>query len=401
MAVIVDQKRLGGGSHSTVGTITDIYTRAAPAVLARGQAARRATRTRSRSTTRRACARSATASGKKLGVVSDDFLDMSQVAQRRRGAGAVLRRLGRACATRLRGFFDNDKKLANFTKEEMDLLLHGKDRKFKMKFGERRDQRHLRGHHREVSSARTSAATSRRSRERTQKAVDAVPEPCGPARRARARASARRRSRQDQRPQHRRAVGDGDRRPDAGRAARSTSPMAGADRERRSSSGCRHVVDIGLEYLSLNRETDTLSGGESQRVKMVKHLGSSLVDVMYIFDEPSVGLHPRDVHRLNELLGKLRDKGNTVLVVEHDPDVIEVADHIVDVGPQRGQRRRDDRLRGQLRRAAARRHADRPPSAAGAADQRRTCASPPASCPSRTPARTTCRTSASTSRRAC
>ena len=117
----------------------------------------------------------------------------------------------------------------------------------------------------------------------------------------------------------------------------------------------QHVVDIGLDYLSLNRETDTLSGGESQRVKMVKHLGSSLMDVMYIFDEPSVGLHPRDVHRLNELLQKLRDKGNTVLVVEHDPDVIKVADHVVDVGPQRRQRRRADRLRGQLRRPAARR----------------------------------------------
>ena len=78
------------------------------------------------------------------------------------------------------------------------------------------------------------------------------------------------------------------------------------------------MVGIGLEYLSLNRETDTLSGGESQRVRMVKHLGSSLVDVLYIFDEPSVGLHPRDVHRLNELLGKLRDKGNTAIVVEHE-----------------------------------------------------------------------------------
>lgn len=98
----------------------------------------------------------------------------------------------------------------------------------------------------------------------------------------------------------------------------------------------QHVIDIGLEYLSLNRETDTLSGGESQRIKMVKHLSSSLVDVMYIFDEPSVGLHPRDVHRLNELLQKLRDKGNTVLVVEHDPDVIKVADHIIDVGPHAG-----------------------------------------------------------------
>lgn len=100
----------------------------------------------------------------------------------------------------------------------------------------------------------------------------------------------------------------------------------------------QHLVDIGLDYLALDRETDTLSGGESQRVKMVKHLSGSLVDVTYIFDEPSVGLHPRDVHRLNELLQKLRDKGNTVIVVEHDPDVIKVADHIVDVGPYAGSR---------------------------------------------------------------
>ncbi len=98
----------------------------------------------------------------------------------------------------------------------------------------------------------------------------------------------------------------------------------------------QHMVDIGLDYLSLNRETDTLSGGESQRVRMVKHLGSSLVDVMYVFDEPSVGLHPRDVHRLNDLLQKLRDKGNTVIVVEHDPDVIKGADHVIDVGPGAG-----------------------------------------------------------------
>src|SRR5690606_11718833 len=100
----------------------------------------------------------------------------------------------------------------------------------------------------------------------------------------------------------------------------------------------QHLVDIGLEYLSLDRETDTLSGGESQRVKIVKHLSSSLVDVMYIFDEPSVGMHPRDVHRMNELLQKLRDKGNTVIVVEHDPDVIKVADHVVDMGPLAGNR---------------------------------------------------------------
>ncbi|AYR19002.1 ATP-binding cassette domain-containing protein [Alcaligenes faecalis] len=93
---------------------------------------------------------------------------------------------------------------------------------------------------------------------------------------------------------------------------------------------------IGLDYLSLDRDTASLSGGESQRVKMVRHLGSSLADIAYIFDEPSVGLHPRDVHQLNTLLRGLRDKGNTVLVVEHDPDVIAIADHVVDMGPGAG-----------------------------------------------------------------
>ncbi|CAM3197103.1 ABC transporter domain-containing protein [Deinococcus saxicola] len=96
------------------------------------------------------------------------------------------------------------------------------------------------------------------------------------------------------------------------------------------------LVEIGLGYLSLGRETATLSGGESQRVKMIRHLGNSLTDMLYILDEPSTGMHARDVERLNGLLKELRDKGNTVLVVEHDPDVIAVADHIVDIGPGAG-----------------------------------------------------------------
>jgi excinuclease ABC A subunit len=98
----------------------------------------------------------------------------------------------------------------------------------------------------------------------------------------------------------------------------------------------QHLVDIGLGYLSLGRETSTLSGGESQRLKMIRHLGNSLTEMLYILDEPSVGLHARDVARLNNLLKKLRDKGNTVLVVEHDPDVMSIADHIVDIGPKAG-----------------------------------------------------------------
>ncbi|MFB8249515.1 ATP-binding cassette domain-containing protein [Streptomyces sp. NPDC055952] len=95
-------------------------------------------------------------------------------------------------------------------------------------------------------------------------------------------------------------------------------------------------VEIGLGYLALDRPAGTLSGGEAQRVKMIRHLGSSLTDVTYVFDEPTVGLHPHDIQRMNNLLLRLRDKGNTVLVVEHKPEAIEIADHVVDLGPGAG-----------------------------------------------------------------
>jgi excinuclease UvrABC ATPase subunit len=95
-------------------------------------------------------------------------------------------------------------------------------------------------------------------------------------------------------------------------------------------------VEIGLGYLSLDRSSGTLSGGEAQRTKMIRHLGSSLTDVTYVFDEPTIGLHPHDIQRMNDLLLRLRDKGNTVLVVEHKPEAIAIADHVVDLGPRAG-----------------------------------------------------------------
>ncbi|WP_445256239.1 ATP-binding cassette domain-containing protein [Nocardioides aurantiacus] len=104
--------------------------------------------------------------------------------------------------------------------------------------------------------------------------------------------------------------------------------------------GLQHLLDsfveIGLGYLSLDRASGTLSGGESQRTKMIRHLGSSLTDVTYVFDEPTIGLHPHDIERMNQLLLQLRDKGNTVLVVEHKPETIAIADHVVDLGPGAG-----------------------------------------------------------------
>ena len=113
--------------------------------------------------------------------------------------------------------------------------------------------------------------------------------------------------------------------------APSVGPLLGTLRETLDS-----FVEIGLGYLSLDRSSGTLSGGEAQRTKMIRHLGSSLTDVTYVFDEPTIGLHPHDIQRMNELLLRLRDKGNTVLVVEHKPETIAIADHVVDLGPGAG-----------------------------------------------------------------
>jgi excinuclease UvrABC ATPase subunit len=112
---------------------------------------------------------------------------------------------------------------------------------------------------------------------------------------------------------------------------KSVAPLLGSLRHTLDS-----FVEIGLGYLSLERPAGTLSGGEAQRVKMIRHVGSSLTDVTYVFDEPTIGLHPHDIQRMNDLLLQLRDKGNTVLVVEHKPEVIAIADHVVDLGPGAG-----------------------------------------------------------------
>jgi len=97
-----------------------------------------------------------------------------------------------------------------------------------------------------------------------------------------------------------------------------------------------NVITIGLQYLTLNRTTDTLSGGESQRIKMVRHLGNSIEDLLYIFDEPSIGLHAKDLDNISKIIRKIKEKGNSVLIVEHDPDIIKIADHVIDMGPLSG-----------------------------------------------------------------
>ena len=169
-------------------------------------------------------------------------------------------------------------------------------------------------------------------------------------------------------------------------------------------AGLRHLLDsfaeIGLGYLSLDRPSGTLSGGESQRTKMIRHLGSSLTDVTYVFDEPTIGLHPHDIERMNDLLLQLRDKGNTVLVVEHKPETIAIADHVVDLGPGAGRRAARSATRAPSKACAA---ATPLPAAISttAPLSRRQYGRPPARWRSAAPRRTTCRTSMSTSLSAC
>jgi excinuclease UvrABC ATPase subunit len=331
MAIVVDQKRLGGGSHSTVGTITDIYSVLRLLYSRIGRPFVGYSNVFSFNDPQGMCP-NCNGIGRKIGVDLDKFLDTSKSLN----DGAILfpeyalNSWGWNILTQS-GRFDNDKKLADYNAEEMDLLLHGKPYKVKMDFGGKPVNLTAEGI---VAKFTSKFITRDTMSERTQKSVEPFMTvgPCSLCRGARLSQAALSCT-IDGRNIAELAAMEAD---ELIEVIRSIDDPVAAPMVENLIQRLQHMIDIGLEYISLNRETDTLSGGESQRIKMVKHLGSSLVDVLYIFDEPSIGLHPRDVHRLNDLLRKLRDKGNTVLVVEHDPAVISVADHVVDVGPYAG-----------------------------------------------------------------
>ena len=332
MAVIVDQKRLGGGSTSTVGTITDIYTLLRLLFSRLGQPPAGYANAFSFNDPQGMCPE-CNGLGRKTGVVWEELIDRSKSLTE--GAVRVPFFAGwESTSFAASGLFDNDKKVADYTSEEMDMLLFSKPRKYKLRIGDGSMNATFMGVVEKIEKAYVRRDIKTLS-ERTQRAVEPYlrPRPCPLCKGARLSQAALA-SRIEGRNIAQLAameVGELVSLVENIRGDAVAAPVVAMLVER-----LQHMVDIGLEYLSLDRPTDTLSGGESQRVKMVKHVGSSLVDVMYVFDEPSIGLHPRDVHRLNELLQKLRDKGNTVLVVEHDPDVIKVADHVIDVGPGAG-----------------------------------------------------------------
>lgn len=333
MAVIVDQKRLGGGSHSTMGTITDIsallrllFSRVGQPYVGRASMF-------SFNDPQGMCLE-CNGTGRSMSVDMSKAVDMSKSLNE--GAimlpGYTVNSMDWNMLVQS-GSFNTDKKLSDYSKGDLEQLLYGKARKVATQFGGKTVNVTVEGCIEKFSNKYIKKDLKTYS-ERKQQTVapyisDGICSSCHGARLSQAALNcrvnglniAKMSSMEVGSLMH--AILEIDD-PVAGPVVKSLTERL------------QHLVDIGLDYLTLDRETDTLSGGESQRVKMVKHLSGSLVDVTYIFDEPSIGLHPRDVHRLNELLQKLRDKGNTVIVVEHDPDVIKVADHIVDVGPQAG-----------------------------------------------------------------
>lgn len=335
MAVIVDQKRLGGGSHSTMGTITDISPILRLLFSRVGQPYVGGANMFSFNDPQGMCPE-CNGIGRSLGVDMSKAVDMSKSL--REGAimlpgytvdGWEWNMLIQS------GSFDPDKKLSDYSDEDLEQLLYGKARKVKMDFAGKATNITVEGVIEKFTNKYIKQDVKTKS-ERTQQTVAPfmTEGPCSSCHGARLSQAALGCKINGHNIAELSSMEVGH----LIRVIREIDDAAAAPMVKSLTERLQHLVDIGLDYLTLDRETDTLSGGESQRVKMVKHLSGSLVDVTYIFDEPSVGLHPRDVHRLNELLQKLRDKGNTVLVVEHDPDVIKVADHIVDVGPHAGSR---------------------------------------------------------------
>lgn len=330
MAVIVDQKPLGGGSSSTVGTVTDISTALRLLFSRFGKPYVGYANAFSFNDPAGMCP-NCNGIGQKLSIDMEAAFDMSKSLNE--GAIKLPDYIGDGWYLKIvkaSKLFDNDKKLKDFSEKELHDLFHSKPIKtdaiegVSLKFEGVIDKF-------ERKYVKTDLKTYS---ERTQKNV--MPYitmgPCEECHGSRINERARS------------SKIDGYNIADLQnmQVDKLVDIIKKLD-NKESHSLTKTLVDrltnlneIGLGYLTLNRGTDTLSGGESQRVKMVKHLNGSLVDVMYIFDEPSVGLHPRDVYRLNDLLKKLRDQGNTVIVVEHDPDVIQAADHIVDVGPNAG-----------------------------------------------------------------
>ncbi|MGP3978486.1 ATP-binding cassette domain-containing protein [Streptomyces sp. 8N114] len=328
-AIVVDQERMGANSRSTVGTATDAYTMLRIIYSRLGTPHIGTSTAFSFNSTEGMCAECE-------GLGETTTIDIDQIVDRELSVreGAVTAP-GFAVDTWFWqvmvncGFFDPDKKVRDFTQQEWDALLYQPTTKVKVGTSNLTYDGVITRIQRTYLSKDRDAMQSH-IREFTDRAVVYTSCPaCGGSRLSQAALSSKI---------------DGVNIADCARMqisdlapfVRGLTDTSVAPLRDTLCQTLDSLVDIGLGYLSLDRPAGTLSGGEAQRVKMVRHLGSSLTDVTYVFDEPTIGLHPHDIQRMNELLLLLRDKGNTVLVVEHKPEVIAIADHVVDLGPGAG-----------------------------------------------------------------
>ncbi|HZF52789.1 MAG TPA: excinuclease ABC subunit UvrA [Polyangiaceae bacterium] len=328
--IIIDQKRVGGGSRSTVGTYTDISTLLRLLFSRIGEPHVGAAFAFSFNTPQGMCPE-CEGIGKTVQLDLERFLDRSKSLNE----GAILHpefKVGKWMWKMypLSGLFDSDKPIKDYSEKELHALLYGAE-DVKVSFGEFGSKYEgLVERFTRMYIKKDAAAMSERNRAVFEQFTTSQTCPaCRGARLNQAALHCRINGRNIAELSDMEAT-------ELIRFLRGFTDPVAVRVASRLTERLQHLADIGLGYLSLSRETSTLSGGESQRVKMVRHLGNSLTDMLYILDEPSVGLHARDVARLSTLLKKLRDKGNTVLVVEHDPDVMAIADHVVDIGPKAG-----------------------------------------------------------------
>ncbi|MFN8508198.1 MAG: excinuclease ABC subunit UvrA [Dehalococcoidia bacterium] len=353
-AILVDQERMGANARSTVGTVTDanamlrvLFSRIGrphigssnafsfnvPSVRATGEITVEKgagkTETRTFSVNGGMCPRC-----EGMGSASDIDLDKLVDVSKSLNEGAILvpgysmdgwyGRIFRGS-----GWFDPDKPVRDFTKEERDALLYKEATRIKVE-GINLSYLGIVPQFRKSYLSKDVDALQPHIRAFVERAVAFAPCPdCGGSRLNEAARSSR---------IHGVNIAEACAMQISDLAAwvggldePAVAPLLTALRE-----ALEFFVEIGLGYLSLDRPSGTLSGGEAQRTKMVRHLGSALTDVTYVFDEPTIGLHPHDIQRMNDLLLRLRDKGNTVLVVEHKPETIAIADHVVDLGPGAG-----------------------------------------------------------------
>ncbi len=355
-AILVDQERMGSNPRSTVGTATDAnamlrilfsrlgkpqigspnaYSFNVPSVKASGaitiERGAGKTKTEKATFTRLGgmcprCEGMGSVTDFDLSALYDDSLSLNEGALTIPGYSmdGWYGRIFRGC-----GFFDPDKPIRKYTKKELDDLLHKEPTKIKVD-GINLTYEGLIPKIQKSFLSKDADALQPHIRAFVERAVTftTCPECDGTRLSKEARSS---------------KIGG---KSIADACAMQISDLAAWVRGLHESSVAplltrlQHLLDsfgeIGLGYLSLDRPSGTLSGGEAQRTKMIRHLGSSLTDVTYVFDEPTIGLHPHDIQRMNELLLQLRDKGNTVLVVEHKPETIAIADHVVDLGPGAG-----------------------------------------------------------------